>query len=316
VWGNKASGTVHHFYINGVFVTDDLVGGTTEVTHQLPSMYQCHVNDDVKSQMQYDINSTLKHAYNRNTKILVNDHLQPLITVDSERYAMLTHGVAYPSYRSRYLLLRALIEKPDRGSRAQIDFNAATGAFTAGENIYQQVSPDGGTNWITVASAKVVASDTPAAGAGTVYVKDVQGSFQGSNGLSEGTMVRIFGESSTSVAGTDWAQSSVDPSMIHTKLKFGLMLDASTIAYTDTMVEFDEQDTAGLGDSEGLVEMHFRVPIPRLYWNDCTDDGTMPGPLVFVLLAQNNVGSTVNAYDVVRLLSSVVYEQPETMIED
>jgi hypothetical protein len=314
--GNKSSGTVHHFYLSNLFVTDDLIGGSTEVTHQLPSMYQCHRNDDCKAQMLSDINSTLKQANDRNTKILVNDYLQPLIFVDSERYAMLTHGVVYPSYRSRYLLCRAIIEKPNRSSRAKVDFNSATGAFTAGENIYQQVSPDGGTNWITVASAKVVVCDTPAAGAGTVYLKDVQGSFQGSNSLSESTMVRIYGDFSTSVAGTDWAQSSVAPSMIHTRLKFGILLDASTIAYSDAMVEFTDQDTAGLGDSEGLVEVTLRVPIPRAYWNDCSDDGSMPGPLVFVLMSQNNVGSTTNAYDVVRLLSSVVYEQPQTVLED
>jgi hypothetical protein len=303
------TGTPDLFYVSNIFVAEPLVGAS-EVAFVLPNIHDCEINDDVCASTLDRIRTTQQQVYERGRKILVNDFRQGDNKINSADYTILTHGVVFPSCGSKFLTLRAQLSKPNQESRTSVTYNAAGGGFNVGEKVVYQVLTDGGATWATVATGEVADEDTTG---NVLYIKNAAGVIATSTDV---TKARIASTDGTRTAMPSQWQRSVDPGDVQVLLKFGLLADLNAIDYTTALLVSQEIDVEGMGMADQPFTVTMRVPIPETYWNTYASAGTMPGPLVFVLLGKNTVGGTEYNYDFVKLLKSYVYEEPQTVLTD
>ena len=291
--------------------TLETLAGAAEVAHVMPVLSDTQINDDVLAGSIKNIRTTQTQIWDRHRQVIINDEQHALPEVNSGDAVVLTRGLLAPSHRSRYLIMRATVEKTAREYSAQLAYSGmAGGPFQVGEKVHQQILS--GAAWVTVATAIIEADDTTG---DILTVSGTNGNFAGNNGVAIGSH-RIFGITSSGSATLDADQTSIDPATILTTVKLVLLDDLDAITYTGTFYNAHEVEITQMNSAEGAFDVVLRVRIPQAYWNTYANGGAMPGPLVFALLAQCTVSGVVSNYERVKLLSAVTYEEPQTELID
>jgi hypothetical protein len=300
------------FQVANVFLTEPLtiIAETPEVDFILPTIHDCEINDDVRASTLKRIRTTQEQIEKRGRKILVNDFRQTDNKASSADFEMLAHGVVFPSYGATHIVMRAVIRRPNLESRVALTYatGGGLGGFVVGEKVTYQLKTAGGT-WATVATGEVAHEDTVG---GTLYLKNINGVF----GMSASTAdAKVIGAAGAVAGPTDW-QRTINPTDVKVLLKLSLLADQTALAYSSTAIVSEVLDVTNLGAADQEVTVKFRVPIPDTYRNTYASAGTMPGPLVFVLMGKNTVSGVVNNYDYAELIKSYVYEEPRAVLTD
>jgi hypothetical protein len=307
---SKYTGGTPSVVVSNLWMSETLAGAA-EVAHVLPILTDSQTDDDVLAAGINNIRTTQQQVWDRSRKTVINDEQHATPEVDSGSEVVLTRGVLFPSHRAQYLTMRATVEKTNRESSGRLYYSGMAGTpFVAGEALHQQIY--NGTAWVTTATATIAEDD---ATNDVLLLENIQGTFKGNNGVAI-THHRIYGITSTGSATVDSDQESVDPDDIRTTVKLILIKDLSAITYASTAIQSHEVEITQMNAAQGPFDVTMRVRIPTTWFNSYSNEGTMPGPVVFALLAQSTINGVVSTYERVKLLAAVTYEEPQTSLKD
>lgn len=280
--------------IRNIFIAEKLDGGA-EVDHTVPSKSYVQMNDDVLAQSWQRVNKTIEQAWKRKRQILLNDRRMnnSFLSGNYSDAGLLTSGVVHPSHDARHLICRAWISKPSQARRGALKFDGQTGNFTLG--LIVTGANSGATGLLRV--------QNDAGATGTLYLEDINGTFLDNENITD-----------TSTGAAVVNELLYTPTF-DTRLKFALLLDTSTPAYSDPAIFEDEKILHNRPDGQSF-SVDFKIPIPSEYWNDyALYSGA---PLVFRLTSDRTMDGLAAGFgslDDINLHNVQVYEECRGFID-
>jgi len=276
-----------------VFAADD-IANASPYHDDTPKLGDVMSEDDVVSNTWLHAKQVLEQIWFDGGKTLLNDYRWDTSALDGNFYPVLSRGLLFPTYGSKWLHFRMDLRKPTQEKTGMLAYDGRAGNFTDGLILIGASS--GATAYITYHTGDGAAT-------GVLYLRGINGAFIDNEALSDsgGGSANANGLVDTITGQVVEVRTMITPT--YPSWTAGTMYAKETIDITDK-------------PGERVFTIESRLPIPAEYWNDHSKHGAYP--ICFEFLTRTTIDGTEvtgtgladgDAVDYTQLIQSHIYEE-------